>query len=207
MKHPQADEFIADLLDSSDFQTAHAVLKEAFDFLCHRELEALVGATKSRDRFDALLARARKRHGEISDLLQPVFEEGWRQLEIVRRRAEVKNEDHRFLMALMLNVPNRTRMVELMRERYAAEDPVGLVTEWLKGLAATKTFGSKEPNVLGSEALTQDHFLVLEALLRRGTVKEIQRQPPRQLETTRIDEIISELKRVTLLTAVMDAAE
>jgi hypothetical protein len=140
-------------------------------------------------------------------LLQPVFEEGWRQLEIVRRRAEVKNEDHRFLMALMLNVPDRTRMLELIRERYAAEDPVRLVIEWLKGLAATKTFGSKEPNVLGSEALTQDHFLVLEALLRRGTVKEIQRQPPPQLETTRIDEIISELKAVTLLTAVVEAPE
>jgi predicted metal-dependent enzyme (double-stranded beta helix superfamily) len=198
MKHPQADEFIGEIIDGTDFQTAHAVLKEAFDFLCHRDLEAVVGVTKSRDRFDALLARARKRHGELADLLSPVFEEAWRQFEIVRRRAEVKNEDHRFLMALFLNVPERTRMLELVRERYGAEDEVELVIAWLKDLAATRTFGSREPNVLGSDALTEDHFQVLDALLRHGMV---------ELQTARVDEIISDLKAVPLLTAIIDASQ
>jgi len=198
MKHPQADEFIGEIIDGTDFQTAHAVLKEAFDFLCHRDLEAVVGVTKSRDRFDALLARARKRHGELADLLSPVFEEAWRQFEIVRRRAEVKNEDHRFLMALFLNVPERTRILELVRERYGAEDEVELVIAWLRDLAATKTFGSREPNVLGSDALTEDHFQVLDALLRHGVV---------ELQNARVDEIISDLKAVPLLTAIIEASQ
>lgn len=205
MKHPQADEFIGDLIDHSDFQTTYMLLKEAFDFLCHRELEAAVGITKSRDRFDALLARARNRHGELSDLLEPVFEEEWRQIEIVRRRAEVKNEDHRFLMALLLNVPERTRMLELVRERYGAEDPVELVIDWLKALAATKTFGSREANVLGSDKLSNDHFLVLEELLRGTTVETILSNHER-IQGPPIDELVSDLKAMPMLMSMFGDA-
>jgi hypothetical protein len=173
MKHPQADRFIGELVESADFQTVYEVLREAFDFLCHRELEEIVGVTRSRDRFEALLDRARGKHGELVDLLEPVFEEEWRQAEIIRRRAEVKNEDHRFLMALLLNVPERTRMLELVKERFSDADAIDLVVSWVRELSATRTFGSKEPNVLGSQEFNNGHLFVLKRLLQGLTVKEI----------------------------------
>ena len=89
-------------------------------------------------------------------------------------------------------------MLELVKERYGAEDEVELVIAWLRDLAATKTFGSREPNVLGSDALTEDHFQVLDALLRHGMV---------ELQNARVDEIISDLKAVPLLTAIIDASQ
>jgi hypothetical protein len=173
MKHPEADKFIEELIESSDFHTVYAVLKEAFDFLCHRELEEVVGVTRSRDRFEALLKRAHRRHGELVDLLEPVFEEEWRQAEIIRRRAEVKNEDHRFLMALLLNVPERTTMLELVKERYPDVDAVDFVVGCVRELSATRTFGSKEPSVLGSQELNHGHLFVLRGLLQGRTVGEI----------------------------------
>jgi len=174
MKHPEADRFIGELVDSSDFQTSYSVLQIAFEFLCHRELEEIVGLSRSRDRFHALLARAHSKHGELADLLLPVFEEEWRQKDITHRRAEIKGEDHRFFLALLLNVPERTRVLELVKERFPHEDPVELVVGWVRELTATKIFGSREPNVLGLANFDEGHLFVFGGLLKGLTVQEIQ---------------------------------
>jgi hypothetical protein len=193
MKHAEADKIIGELVESSDFHTAYAVLREAFDFLCHRELEEIVGVTRSRDRFEGLLDRARRKHGELIDLLEPVFEEDWRQAEIIRRRAEVKNEDHRFLMALLLNVPERTRMLELVKERSPDADAIDLVVGWVRELSATRTFGSREPNVLGSQEFNNGHFLVLRKLLQGLTVEEIKASVASEVQPASADWPIEEM--------------
>lgn len=174
MKHPQADELIGQLIDCSDFQTAYAVLDSAFDFLCHRELEELLGVSRSRERFQALLARAAARHGEVADLLIPTFEEQWRQKDIIRRRGEVKDEDHRFFLALLLNVPDRANILKLITERFPTPDPVDLIADWIKELAATQIFGSREPNVLGIGEFDDNHLFVLKGLLRDLSADQIQ---------------------------------
>ena len=173
MKHQDADNFIGDLLDVSDFQTAYAVLDRAFDFLYHRDLEELVGITRSKARFDALLERARQKHDELTDFLLPVFEEDWRQSEIARRRAEIKQEDHRFFLALLLNVPDRANILRLTEDRYPGWDAVELIVGWVKELAATKIFGSREPNVLGVE-FDENHLFVFERLLRGSTTEQVE---------------------------------
>lgn len=201
MKHPEADKFTSELVESSDFHTVFAVLREAFDFLCHRELEEIVGVTRSRDRFEALLDRARRKHGELADLLPPVFEEEWRQAEIIRRRAEVKNEDHRFLMALLLNVPERTRMLELVKERFPDADPIHLIVGWVRELSATRTFGSKEPNVLGQE-FDSGHLFVLQGLLQGQTVEEITARAALEVQPTSpswtIEEMVNQLRALPM---------
>ena len=174
MKHPEADGFISDIIDCSDLQTAYAVLDQAFDFLCHRDLEELVGVTRSKDRFQALLDRARVKHGELADLLLPVFEEEWRQTDIARRRTEIKREDHRFFLALLLNVPDRASVFRLVEEQFPGQDAVDLIVGWVKELAATKVFGSREPNVLGIGDFDNNHVFVFERLMRGLTAEETQ---------------------------------
>ena len=174
IKHPEADKFIGELVESSDFQTAYAVLEQAYEFLCHRELEEIVGVTRSRDRFQALLARARRKHGELADLLLPVFEEGWRQDQIARRRAEIKGDEHRFFLAMLLNVPERTKMLCLVKDKFPNKNSIDLIVGWVSELAATKIYGSSEQNVLGLENFDEGQLLVLRGLLEGLTVKEIQ---------------------------------
>ena len=174
MKHADADVFISDIIKFSDFQTAYSVLDRAFDFLCHRDLEELVGVTRSRERFAALLNYAREKHGELADFLLPVFEEEWRQSDIARRRVEIKSEDHRFFLALLLNVPDRENLLRLIAERFPDQDPVGLVVGWVNELTATKVFGSREPNVLGIGEFDKSHLFVFERLLRGLITEEIQ---------------------------------
>jgi len=165
MKHPDADALIDALLESADFQTTYFILEKAFEFLCHRPLESLLGVSKSTDRFQALLDRARARQGELADRLLPVFEETWRQNDIVRRRDQIQDANHRFFLALLLNVPDRSNVLRLVKERFPEKDPVELIVGWLKELCATKTFGSREPNVLGIGNFEESHFFVFKELL------------------------------------------
>jgi hypothetical protein len=207
MKHPEADKFIGEVLESSDFHTAYAVLEQAFDFLCHRELEEIVGVTRSRDRFQALLDRGRRKHGELADLLLPVFEEGWRQEEIARRRTEIKSDEHRFFLAMLLNVPERTKMLALIKERFPGKDATDLVVGWVRELAATKIFGSRERNVLGLENFDDEHFFVFRGLLEGLNVKEIQAKAAAAPDRTAIvqpsiSEIADRIRNLPLFTSI-----
>lgn len=166
MKHPDADRFIADLLDDADFQTSFFILDTAFDFLANNELEQLFQQSKSADRFHAILERARLKHGKLVDLLPPVFEEKRRQNEISRRRGMIDGEDHRFFLALLLNVPERRMVLNLIKQKYPDTDPVELALKWIKEMAAIRIFGSPEPNVLGLKDFETSHLGVFEGLLR-----------------------------------------
>src|ERR1051325_5490178 len=206
MKHPEADTFIGKLIDSSDFQTASTVLDQSFHFLCHRELEEIVGVSRSQDRFLSLLERARRRHGELADLLLPVFEEGWRQSEITRRRTEIKSPDHRFFLALLLNVPERTSLLRLVKERFPGHDPIEVVIGWVRELSATKIFGSREASVLGIADFNDLHVLVIRALLEGCDEQEIAARamanPQFAGAAALIANVIDELRNLALFKAV-----
>ena len=205
MKHPQADSIIGKLVESSDFQTTYAVLEQAFEFLCHRELEEIVGVSRSADRFEALLDRARGKHGELAELLPPVFEESWRQREITRRRSEIKSEEHRFFLALLLNVPERTSLVKLVKEKFPDREVVDLIVEWVRELSSTRIFGSKEPNVLGVE-LGQRHLSVFKGLLEGLTIEEIRAQAGKSSDAgstdLTVDALTNQLKTAPLFARI-----
>jgi len=210
MKHPEADRFIEELLDDSDFHTAFAVLEQAFDFLCHRELEEIIGVSRSRDRFQVLLDRARNKHGRLADLLPPVFEEGWRQAEITRRRTEIKGQDHRFFLALLLNVPNRETVLRLVKEKFPEQNAVDLIASWVMELSATRIFGSKEPNVLGSAEFNDRHLAVFKGLLEGLTTEELKAGAaslPQQIGgvTPSVEDLANHLKALPLFKSLFCA--
>ena len=176
MKHPEADRFITDLLDDADFHTTFAVLEAAFAFLANNELEGLFKLSKSADRFRAMIDRAQMRHGRLVDLLPPVFEEKDRQTEIKKRRGMIGAEDHRFFLALLLNVQERTQILDLIKERFPDTDPVDRAVGWIKEMAAIRIFGSPEPNVLGIKDFEASHLIIFEGLLRGLSEEEIKAQ-------------------------------
>ncbi len=173
MKHPEADDFIGDLIDAADFQTTFAVLDTAFDFLGNNELEGLFQLSKSTDRFAGMIDRARLKHGQLVDLLPPVFEEKQRQNDITKRRGMIEGRDHRFFLALLLNVPERAMVLDLIKQKFPQADPVDLAVGWIKEMAAIRIFGSPEPNVLGIRDFETSHLTLFEGLLRGLPVEEI----------------------------------
>lgn len=173
MKHKDADSMIADLVCSSDFHTAYFVLADTYDQLQTNEMYSLFGLSTGKDRFKEILSRCRTVHGELTDLILPVLEERERQVSIVQRRGTITTEAHRFFLALLLNVPNRKKILELVQQRYPAQDPVETILDWVEELGRTRVLGSKETNALGMPEFDDTYVFVLECLLEGLSLEEI----------------------------------
>jgi hypothetical protein len=175
MKHKDADAMIGDLVCSSDFHTAYFALEAFFHTVKNSQMDSLFGLSTGNDRFDAMLERARTVHGELIDLLVPVLQEQVRQNDITQRRGTITSEEHRFFLALLLNVPDREKILELVKQRFPETDPVEKILDWVEELAQTRVLGSKEPNALGIEGFDDGYVFVLEQLLRGKSSEEIRR--------------------------------
>ena len=173
IQHPRADELIGELISQSDFQTAFFVLESVFHTITNDALEKVFGLESGADRFQALLAIARRRHGELADLIPAVMAEEQRQYNITNRRSRITGGEHRFFLALLLNVPDRVRVLELIARRVPDADPVETAVGWVRELARTRSFGSSEANVLGIRDFDEDYELVLQGLLEGLSSEEI----------------------------------
>ena len=210
MKHKDADAMIGDLVCSSDFQTAYFVLAETFQQLRSNEMDVLFGLSTGRDRFKAILERCKETHGRLADLVLPVLEEQERQMSIVQRRGTITSDAHRFFLALLLNVPSREKILQLVKQRYADQDPVETILDWVEELARTRVLGSKETNALGMPEFDDSYVFVLECLLQGLGEKEINQRATEQYPPanaaeliTRIPALAESLKESTLFRSLL----
>jgi hypothetical protein len=165
MKHEEADEMIGAMVTSSDFQTAFAILDMAFKRLTGDEIERIFRLSGGRDRFQSLIEKARQRHGPLTDFILPVIEYAQRQANIIARRRYLTSPEHRFFLALILNVPDRSLILDLVKQRFTDSDPIETIAEWVKELSTTKILGSPEPNVIGVDYFDDACLLVFKRLL------------------------------------------
>ena len=196
--HPDADQMICNLLDTSDFHTTFGILNTAFGHLGGNKIEQLFRVSKSMDRFHAMLAHARRRHGTMADLLLAVFEERLRQHDIVTRRGMIEGAEHRLFLGLLLNVPERSKLLELIGQRFPDEDAVELVIRWVKELSGIKVFGSPEPNVLGIKGIDDMYLKVLAGCLKGLPKDEVEARVAQDHPNGAIDETIANIKDATI---------
>src|SRR5262249_34932932 len=149
------------------------VLKTAAHHLKDRGLESMFHLDTNSRRFNDLLDRARNAHGELVDLIPPVLDEENRQNNLISRRVQITGEDHRFFLALLLNVSSRTHVLELVRKRVPHRDPIETITDWVEELSSIKVFGSNEQNVLGIDNLDEDYLVVLGSMLEGFSVGQM----------------------------------
>jgi hypothetical protein len=167
------DDLIGDLVSASDFQTTFLILQTAFRMLGSNQMESFFQLSTSRDRFDRLLERARQKHGHLIDYVLPVLAEESRQEDIVRRRQFITSNEHRFFLALLLNVPNSQKIFELVKARFPENNPLDKVLDWVMELSTTKVWGSTEANVLGLSDFDDDYLFVLQCLLENLSAQQI----------------------------------
>jgi len=187
--HADAEAMIGELLASLDFQTTFSELQMVY-FLGSNELDKAWGVTRGKERFDRLLEKARQRHGRLVDVIPPVVEEQKRMGDLFHRRSFITAKEHRFLLALLLNVPSRRKILELVRQYFPKQDPVETVLEWLGELSTTKVFGSLEPNVLGIKDFDDDFLFVLQKRLEGISLEQscaALRKEYRQKRTPRLE--------------------
>lgn len=197
MRHKDADAMIGDLVGSSDFQTAYFVLAETFHQLKKNEMDALFGLSTGRDRFKAILERCKRTHGGLADLVLPVLEEQERQMSIIQRRGTITSDAHRFFLALLLNVPSREKILQLVKQRYPGQDPVETILDWVEELSRTRVLGSKETNALGMPEFDDSYVFVLECLLQGLSMEDVNQKATGQYPPENAAELMTRVPALT----------
>ena len=172
-RHPRTDEFIADWLKTADFQTSFHILSNLRGYLRSNQVDQLFNLAAPQNRFDALMEVVRERHGERANVFPKVFEHLDKLDEILRRRNYVTEPEHRFFLALLLNVEGRERIFSLIKERFPESEPLDKVLDWTFDLAQTRVLGESVPNALGIEDFDDTDLFILENLLQDKPETEI----------------------------------
>ncbi|GLZ77484.1 hypothetical protein Afil01_22910 [Actinorhabdospora filicis] len=125
-----------DAIDPEAFRrTAASLLAEADLWTVWRVLRA---TAERGAHHPGLLEPARRRHGgpRVDALLAAVTGRV-RQLQIARLRQTIRNPEHRFFLALLLNVPDREEILTLIGREHPGIDPADRAVSWLSEIAAT----------------------------------------------------------------------
>jgi hypothetical protein len=105
----------------------------------------------------SLVAAARDAHGDVIDALLPSLAEQNRLRELVQLRSRAEDDEIRFFVAALANVPSRRAILELVAARFPGRDPVDLVVGWLPRLdEQTRTWCFGRPLDEGLLAVARD---------------------------------------------------
>jgi hypothetical protein len=88
-----------------------------------------IGHLRALGAWDPIWTAFVKKHGAKARPLLPTLEEIVRRDAIVAMRASVEDPDLRFFLALLLNIPDRKRVLEMIAESYNGS-PIAKVQEW-----------------------------------------------------------------------------
>ena len=209
LEPPGHDELVGELISNSDFQTTFLILQDASRMLGVTPIEQFFELSTSQDRFGRWLELARKKHGRLIDYLLPVLAETQRQSDLLRRRQFITSNEHRFFLALLLNVPSARKILELVRARFPEDDPIERVLDWVMELSTTRVWGATEANVMGLD-FADDHLFVLECLLKELSPQQIQIEAANNYPEDyarelvgRFDQIADSLRASVLLGAML----
>jgi len=163
--NPDADAMIGRWLAECDLQTTFALLTLLRGHLRSSQIDQLFKLADPKERFENYLNIARRRHGAAIDEFGAVFERQDILDEIFRRRSFVTDPEHRFFMALLLNVDGKEKIFELVNQRYPDADPLEKVLDWTFDLANTRLLGPEHSNALGIDEFGDIDIFVLEQIL------------------------------------------
>jgi hypothetical protein len=150
-----------------------------------------------------------RRHGDLGEELRPVFARYDVLDEILVRRSYVKEPEHRFFMALLLNVEGRERIFGLIKQRFPDADPVEKVLDWIFDLSQTRVvMGMETANALGIPDFAQTEMFALEHMLLGKSDDEVKRAfaaESNDASTERIENAIAVIRSSAIFRALLTA--
>jgi hypothetical protein len=91
--------------------------------------------------FAALLDGFRHRFPVLAARLAAVAGEEAQRFAVTAARARITDPDHRFLLALVMNLPDRDAILGAIRQRYPARDPIAQLLGWLRACGRRDRLG------------------------------------------------------------------
>ena len=117
------------LIENGDLET----LFYMFSGLTRRKVE--------RGLLDELYGLACQRHGDVVDLFRQVCEAERRRRIVVLLRAKITDPEERFLLALLMLMPDRDSILEIVRLQFPDAEPLAAIERWLEGMSGKETIG------------------------------------------------------------------
>ena len=193
-KHPNADQIIADLLETADFHSSFTVLSGIKHLLQSNSINQLFEISQTENRYEKLFEIVRKRHGALAETLPKLFAEREKTDEIIRRRSYITDPEQRFFLALLLNVEGKQRIKSLVKARFPEADPIEKILDWVSELSKIKFFGHQSSNALGIEGFNDLDSFVLEDLLKNLSIEEMQKDLQAGDGTQNVEESLKDLE-------------
>jgi len=112
-----------------DFERGFFILQNGFSYL--REI----------GEWDETLAVFREKHGPGAKAVEPTLVEILRRDGIAAMRNHITEAEHRFFLALLLNVPTRRDILAMVRQRFGGR-PEATILRWAEELVASSEAGA-----------------------------------------------------------------
>jgi hypothetical protein len=125
------------------WETTRQMVERCKDWMLLPILSLAYSRATETAEWQELTAAAVASHGKWVEKLLPCVAEYARDNELIARRKKVLDPVHRFFLALLLNVPNRAHIDQLIAERFPGSAPEVLILQWLKELSEQKAIGLK----------------------------------------------------------------
>ena len=154
LDHASYAKIVSEMVESLDFERGFNILRHA---MAH--LQVL-------DEWEPVLAIFQKRHGELAKGVSDTLAECLRRETITQMRYHIENPDHRFFLALLMNVQNRTDIHALITERFPDQPPIETILGWAEELIEPTDFGiilldAAFPESLDVAIEAQSHLLII----------------------------------------------
>lgn len=132
------------MIDPAAFWKAAAELVAVSDpFTLHEVLKVAFNAPDVAQHWSALVNAIQQPNQWLVRYIVPSLQEDQRSNKLIGLRSSAHDPDHRFFLALLLNVPNREEVYRLISERFAGERPQTLAVKWLGEIFKHKQAGLK----------------------------------------------------------------
>lgn len=129
LDHPDYAKFVGEMVESLDFERGFNMLLHAMDRLQYL------------DEWEPVLATFQKRHGELAKGVPDTLAESLRREAISGMRYHIDDPDHRFFLALLMNVPTRNDIYAFITARFPDQSPAETILGWAEELIEPTEFG------------------------------------------------------------------
>jgi len=126
---PGYPDLVLEMIGRLDFERGFFILQNGLAHL--RQL----------GRWDEALAAFRTRHGALADGVAPTLDEILRRDGLAALRSSITEVEHRFFLALLLNVPDRVAILEMVAQRFPGP-PLATVLRWAAELCEPTESGT-----------------------------------------------------------------
>ncbi len=170
LDHPSYALQVNEMIESLDFERGFHTLHHAMDRL------QFLGE------WESVLAIFQEKHGNLAKRVPATLAENLRRETISQMRYHIDNPEHRFFLALLMNVQNSKDIQALITERYPDQSPNETILRWAEELIEPTDFGLTLLNAAFPETIEVDIDTQFDLLI--DTLKHALNESPESNTTT-----------------------